>query len=89
MMVLIEDFKNLTMSVLSRACVRFYGTDTYYQGCGLKSKYKFEYNEKFRELLNRKIHRSSKPLYKNSDTGKDLHSHYHKFRIKHERWRSG
>ena len=51
MYILVEDFKNLTMSVLSKACAKFYNTETYYHDCNEKSKYKFEYNSKFRQLL--------------------------------------
>ena len=55
MLAVVEDFKQLVMRVLSRACVRFYPTENYYQGCGVKAKYRFEYNERFRTLLQSKL----------------------------------
>jgi hypothetical protein len=55
MMVVVEDFNTLTMSVLSKACVRFYPTEQYFPGCGVKAKYRFEYNDKFRRLLARRL----------------------------------
>ena len=51
MFVLVEDFTHLTMSVFSKACVRFPNTDAFYFGCGHKTKFRFEYNEKLKELL--------------------------------------
>lgn len=51
MMTIVEDFKNLTMSLLSKAQVRFYPTQNYYQGSQLKARFHFEYNKRLRELL--------------------------------------
>lgn len=51
MLVVVEDFKRLEMSVFSRACVRFYPTESYFHGCSIKPKYRFEYNERFIKLL--------------------------------------
>ncbi len=51
MFVLIEDFKHLTMSVFSKACVRFKNTEHFYPGANMKTKHRFEYNERLRELL--------------------------------------
>ncbi len=48
MYVLIEDFKHLTMSVFSKACVRFKNTDDYYPGVQAKTKHRFEYNDRLR-----------------------------------------
>ncbi len=45
MYVLVEDFECLTMRVLNKAGVKFYNTDNYYNGCGEKARYRFEYNE--------------------------------------------
>jgi hypothetical protein len=55
MLVIVEDFKQLIMSILSRACVRFYPTENYYNGCGVKAKYRFEYNERFRRLIEARL----------------------------------
>jgi len=35
MFVLVEDFKNLTMSVFSKACVRFKNSEDFYYGSGV------------------------------------------------------
>lgn len=49
--VLVDDFKHLTMSVFSKACVRFKYSEDFYHGSGIKTKYRFEYNESLRSLL--------------------------------------
>lgn len=51
MFVLVEDFKHLTMSVLSRACVRFKNTQDFYNGSDVKTKYRFEYTDDLHQLL--------------------------------------
>jgi hypothetical protein len=51
MLVLVEDFKHLTMSLLSRACVRFKNTEDYYHGYEVKTKYRFEFTKNLRELI--------------------------------------
>ncbi len=51
MYVLIEDFKHLTMSVFSKAGVRFKNTDDFYPGAQAKTKHRFEYNDRLRQLL--------------------------------------
>lgn len=51
MYVLIEDFKHLTMSVFSKACVRFKNTEDFYPGAKTKTKHRFEYNDRLRQLL--------------------------------------
>ena len=51
MFVLVEDFKHLTMSVFSSACVKFKRSKDFYHGSGDKTKYRFEYNKKLRSLL--------------------------------------
>lgn len=51
MFVLVEDFKHLTMSILSRACVRFKNTEDFYYGSDVKTKYRFEYTDNLRQLL--------------------------------------
>ena len=51
MFVLVEDFSYLTMSIMSKGCVRLKDTESYYSGCNVKSKHRFEYNEKIKAIL--------------------------------------